>query len=599
MSSKYYHSSRAKVPIKDQWDLSVMYKSAKEWDKDFQTIKKWLPGIKKFPGTLKSANKILECFLLVDKISRLLEKLYVYAYHKYSTDLSNNQANSETKRAEHLYNLFVQEIAFIQPELTKLPDAKIKTLIADKKFVDYKIDLKKIILKKKHILSDAEEKVLSKASLISSDPENIFSALDNVDLKFEKVKDAKGKLTSLTAGNYQHFLESKNRQVRQNAFEAMYKAYQGHIHTYAEILNSQLKQHHFFANVRKYKHTLEAALSRNQIKPSVYQNLIKAVHAGLPAFYKYVNYRKQQLKLKKMQMWDLRVDLIDAKPFQFTYDQAVELCLQALKPLGKDYVDTLEKGLKGGWVDKYENKGKRSGAFSGGCYDSHPYILMNFTGTLNDVYTLIHEAGHSMHSYLSKTNQSYNVAQYPIFTAEIASTVNERLLTDHLLKTLQGKQRLQVLLYEIDAIRATYFRQTMFAEYELLVHQRVEQGEPITPDYLSETYERLNQQYYGPDVDKDDYIRFEWARIPHFYYNYYVYQYATGIAAAFYFASEITGPKAEQARKNYLNFLSSGGNDFPLNQLKKAGLSFDNPQTFKAVVKNFEQCLNNLCKQPK
>ncbi|MBD3269893.1 hypothetical protein GF376_00005 [Candidatus Peregrinibacteria bacterium] len=397
----------------------------------------------------------------------------------------------------------------------------------------------------------------------------------------------------VTAGNYGTLLENRNREVRKAAFESVYKAYQSHINTYAEVLNSQIKQHVFFAKAKKFNSTLERALFSNQIDPQVYTTLIKEAHKGFPVFYEYIEFRRKKLKLKKIQMWDLRVDLFPIDQLEFTYDQAVDLCVDAAAPLGKDYQKTLKKGLTEGWVDKYENKGKRSGAFSGGCYDSPPYILMNFTGSLNDVYTLMHEGGHSMHSYLAKTNQPYNKADYCIFSAEIASTVNERLLTEHLLKKYSGNKQKQILSYEIDAIRATFFRQTMFAEFELLIHEQLEKGQPITPDFLNQEYQQINKKYYGSKLSEDQYIKYEWARIPHFYYNYYVYQYATGIAAAIYFAEQI---KKGTGVDKYLNFLKSGGADFPLILLKKAGVDFIKPDIYKAVVKYLKTCLDKVKK---
>ncbi|MGL5831008.1 MAG: oligoendopeptidase F [Candidatus Altimarinota bacterium] len=495
-------------------------------------------------------------------------------------------------------------MSYFLPELTKNSADFLNKLVKNPKFHLYKLDLQQIIKNKKHILSDSEEAILAHTAQLSGIPENVFSALDNADLTFDSITNEKGKKVSVTAGNFVNHLESSSPKVRQAAYESVYQAYQKHIHTYSETLSGKVKFHQFYATTKKYKSSLESALSSNQIDTKVYTTLLNETHAGLKTLYKYFEYRRKKAKLKKLNMWDLRFNLFDCKPLKFTFDQAKELCLEALKPLGEEYVQILRKGLEGGWVDKYENKGKRSGAFSGGCYDSPPYILMNFTGTLNDVYTLIHEAGHSMHSYFSRKNQPYNFANYSIFTAEIASTVNERLLTDHLLKTLKGEQRKLVLAYEIDAIRATYYRQTMFAEFELLIHQTAGKHQPLTMEFFCAEYQKLNDLYYGPTIAKDEFIKYEWARIPHFYYNFYVYQYATGIAAAYYFSAKILKSFEQHKSKNtqkispeadaYLGFLKSGGNDFPLNQLRRAGLDFTSPQTYKAVVKTLQTCLNEL-----
>jgi len=595
MSKNIYFDDRKKVPLRDQWDLSRMYKNTTIWEKEFQKISKEVPKLVRFRGKLKTPKAILESFEAVSATQRVIEKLYVFASHYNAVELSNNESNQLTQKAQLLYNQFGQTISYQAPELSKLPESFLKKLSQDKKFANYKKELHLLIVKKKHILSDAEENILSRAGRLFSGPDSIFSALDNVDLDYGSI-EYKGKKTKLTSGLYIKYLENPDRKLRQKVFETYYTAYKSHINTYAEILNLAVKQHDFYAAVKKYPSSLEASLSSNLIDPKVYTTLLEQAHENLKYLYKYLALRAKKLKLKKLNMWDMRVNLFEAKPLQFTYEEAVDLCLEALKPLGEEYVKILGEGLRGGWVDKYENKGKRSGAFSGGCYDSYPYILLNFTGTLNDVFTLAHEAGHSMHSYLARKNQPYNLADYTLFTAEMASTVNERLLTAHLIKKYQGKPELKVIIAnEIDAIRATYFRQTMFAEFELNIHQAVEKGEPLTVNYLNETYKKLNEQYHGPVVADDPYIQYEWARIPHFYYNFYVYVYATGIAAAYYFSDQILNPQTgKQAAQKYLAFLASGGNDFPLNQLKKAGLDFTKPPIHQAVAKNLQKCLNLL-----
>lgn len=595
MTKIFYFDDRKKVPATDQWDLSRMYKNTTIWQKEFQKISQEVPKLSRFKGKLKNAATILQCFEAISATQRVIEKLYVFASHYNAVDLSNDESNTLTQKAQLLFNQFAQAVSFQAPELTKLSDAFLKKLLKDKKFTNYKKELHLLIVKKKHILSDAEENILSRAGRLFSGPDSIFSALDNIDLDYGTIEDH-GKEIKLTSGLYSKYLENPDRRLRQQVFETYYTAYKGHINTYAEILNLAVKQHDFYAAVKKYPNALEASLSSNLIDSKVYTTLIDQVHLSSKYLYKYLSFRAKKLKLKKLNMWDMRVSLFKAPPLHFTFEEAITMCVEALKPLGSEYVKILEKGLRGGWVDKYENKGKRSGAFSGGCYDSYPYILMNFTGTLNDVFTLAHEAGHSMHSYLARTHQPYNLADYTLFTAEMASTVNERLLTEYLIKKYQGTPEQKVILAnEIDAIRATYFRQTMFAEFELKIHQAVEKGDPLTPTTLNQMYKKLNEQYHGPAVADDQYIQYEWARVPHFYYNFYVYVYATGIAAAYYFSDQILNPKTgKQAARHYLDFLSSGGNDFPLNQLKRAGLDFTKPPIYQAVAKNLQKCLNLL-----
>ncbi len=593
MKKNIYFDDRREVPQADQWDLSRMYSSTAKWQKDFLKISREVPKLSRFKGKLKNATAILQCFEAISATQRIIEKLYVFASHYNAVDLANDESNTLVQKSQLLFNQFAQTISFQAPELSKLSDTFLKKLLKDKKFTNYRKEIHLLIVKKKHILSDVEENIVSRAGRLFSGPDSIFSALDNVDLDYGTVDD-KGKKVKLTSGLYSKYLENPDRKLRQKVFETYYTAYKSHINTYAEVLNLAVKQHDFYASVKHYANSLEASLSSNLIDSKVYTTLIAQANSSLKHLHKYLSFRAKKLKLKKLNMWDLRVSLFEAEPLQFTYEEAVDMCLEALRPLGEDYVKILEKGLRGGWVDKYENKGKRSGAFSGGCYDSYPYILLNFTGTLNDVFTLAHEAGHSMHSYLARANQPYNLADYTLFTAEMASTVNERLLTEYLIKKYKGKPQQKVIIAnEIDAIRATYFRQTMFAEFELEIHQSVEKGEPLTPATLNKSYKKLNEKYHGSSVADDAFIQYEWARIPHFYYNYYVYVYATGIAAAYYFSDQILDPKTgTQAAKRYLAFLASGGDDFPLSQLKKAGLDFTKPPIYQAVAKNLQKCLN-------
>jgi oligoendopeptidase F len=595
MNKNKYYSSRAAVPKNDRWNLEKMYATVASWEKDFQKVKKSFPGLAKFKGQLKTPAQILECFEQTYAVQRILEKVYVFASHQASVDLSDASSQSLLKKAQEIYNNFAQAVSFISPELVKLPEAELKKMADLNQFKNYRKELEQLIIKKKHILSDLEENLLAQSSRLFTGPNDIFSALDNVDLDYGEVKNPEGKKEKLTSGLYIKFLENPNRKFRQQVFETYYTAYQKHIHTYSEILSLCIKQHDYYAKAKHYSSSLEAALSANLIDTKVYTTLVEQTNQNLQPLHDYFKLRAKKLKLKKLNMWDLRCDLFKTKQLHFSYDEAVKICLEALKPLGEEYCRVLKQGLEGGWVDKYENKGKTSGAYSSGCFDSYPYILLNFTGTLNDVFTLAHEAGHSMHSYYARTTQPYSLSDYTLFTAEMASTTNERLLSEYLLKKYSGEERKSILVHEIDGIRATYYRQTMFAEFELLIHQSVEKGEPLTTDFLNQEYQKLNQKYHGSILAKDDFIQYEWARIPHFYYNFYVYGYATGIAAAYYFSEQILHPKTgKAAAEKYLNFLKSGGNDFPLRQLKAAGLDFTKPEIYQAVAKNLKKCLNLL-----
>lgn len=595
MTEIKFYSSRSAVSKTDRWDLEKMYSNYSSWKKDFQKVVQEITKLAKFKGKLKNPKNILSCYNETYAAQRILEHVYVYASHLSSVDLSDAKANSMKKKVQDLFNNFAQAVSFISPEMVKLSTAKLQKMASSKQFKNFRKDLEQLILKKKHILSDVEENLLAKSAQLFAGPGNIFNALDNVDLNYGEVKTPEGKKVKLTSGSYIKYLEHQNRAFRQRVFETYYQEYQSHIHTFTEILNLVIKQHVYFAQAKHYKNSLEASLSPNLIEPKVYTTLVKQTDQNLQPLHDYFKLRAQKLKLKKLNMWDLRNDLFPTKPLHFTYEQAVQICLAAFQPLGKEYCEILGQGLNNGWVDKYENKGKTSGAYSGGCYDSHPYILLNFTGTLNDVFTLAHEAGHSMHSYYARKTQPYSLSDYSLFTAEMASTTNERLLTEYLLNKYQGDARKTIIVHEIDGIRATYYRQTMFAEFEMLIHQSVEEGEPLTTEFLNQQYAKLNKKYHGTILANDPFIQYEWARIPHFYYNFYVYQYATGIAAAYYFSEQIlnsqTGP---HAAAKYLDFLKSGGNDFPLRQLKRAGLDFTKPEIYQAVAKKLQKCLNLL-----
>lgn len=581
--------TRDQIKKEDKWDLSPMYSTVEDWEKDFSKVQESLPGFSQFVGKLNERGLILEALKYWAEIYRLVDKVYTWASLKNSEDLSSKETTIWGQRCQKLYSEFSAATSFYEPELGQLSDDFLDELIEDPEFADHVMDFKRIKRKKKHILSDKEEKLLANAGNIWSGPYDIFSSFDNIDADFGMITDENGDEVHLTHGNYATLLEKKDRSVREKAFEAVYETYKSNIHSLADTLNLKVKQGVFFSEVRGYDSPLEKALFSKNIDTGVYKGLIKAVNDKLENFYPYISKRAGKLGLDKLNMWDLRVALLDVD-FKISFDEAIELVVEASKPMGEEYTQILEDGLRKGWVDKYENKGKRSGAFSGGCYDSWPYILMNYDGTLNDLYTLMHEAGHSMHSYLARKNQCHNLAGYPIFTAEIASTVNERLLTDCLLKKFDGDKRNAVLHYEIDAIRATFFRQTMFAEFELLIYETVQKGMPLTKDFLCEEYKKMNDKYYGPDMGEDEFVQYEWARIPHFYYDFYVYQYATGIAAAYHFARVILDGSPEK----YLELLKSGGKDFPLDLLKKAGLDMTSAELYDPIFARFEDLVEGI-----
>lgn len=582
---------RKEVKEKNQWNLKKMFKTQKDFDKAFAEAEKDIVKVLEFRGKLKSKTSILKCFTLTSQICRKLEYVYVYASLKHSEDLSNNTYGSLYKKVQALYASFSSAVSFVDPELLKLSDEKLKVFAKDKDFKVHKLHLKSLIKQKKHLLSDAEEAILAKGAEIYSGPYNIFSTMDNVCIDFGEIKTLFGK-EKITHGSYQKLLENKKEKVRKEAYTKVYEQYKKYAHVYCEMLNLKVKQNIYLANVRKYDSALERALLPNNINPKVYETLVAAANKKLPTLHKYFAYRAKAMKKDKLNMWDLRVPLSKVN-MEIEYSKGVDYSVNAVEVLGEDYQNTLKDGLLNGWVDRYENAGKRSGAFSSGMYDTDPYILMNYSNTLNDVFTLTHEGGHSMHSYLSKNTQPYELADYTIFIAEIASTFNERLLSDYLLKSLPAKYTKYIALNEIDAIRSTFFRQTMFAEFELLIHQEVENGNQLNVDRLCEIYSGLNAKYHGKNVITDDSIAYEWARIPHFYYNFYVYQYATGITAAYYFSNEVVKGNKEIHDK-YIRLLKSGGNDYPVSQLKKAGIDMLDVKIYNAISKRLDELLKQI-----
>jgi len=584
---------REDVAKQDKWNLEVIFKNKRVWENTLKDIQKQFPKVLKYKGKLSKKEVVFECFDFISDIERVLGKLYVYASYSAVTDISNSEFQSMEAKIIEVFSVFSQNISFITPELTNQNEDFLKNCLDDKCAYKHSMTFRRILREKKHILTENEERLLARAGMLWGDVENIFSKLQDVDMYFKKAKDSKGKEYDVSQGTFSSLLESKDGVLRKNTYNSIYEEFGDHINTFANTLYAKVKQHHFTSDVRKYNSTLETALYSKSIPESVYKNLVNVVGDNISLLHKYIDFRKEQLSLSDLHMWDLRVSLVDEVDIKFTYDEAVELVCNALKPLGDEYIRILKKGLYGGWVDKYENKGKRSGAFSGGSYDTYPYILLNFQGTLNDVYTLAHEAGHSMHSYFARENQPDTLSEYTIFIAEIASTLNERLLTQYLLSTLDEKQKKYVISYELDAIRSTFFRQTQFAEFELLIHKSVEEGTALTVDFLNTEYEKMNRKYYGESICKDEYIKYEWARIPHFYYNYYVYQYATGIACAYNFAQTITND-GEKALDNYFSLLKSGGNDFPIIQLKKSGIDVQDKEFYNPLLKRFDELLGLL-----
>lgn len=591
---------RSDIDSQYKWRLEDIYATDDDWEKDFEKVREMMQKLDVYRGNLVSSSENLHQGLqLIMEINEILDRLYAYSHMRSDEDTSNQKYQALNRRAQALATEIASAVSFMVPEILTLSREKVEEYLNENEGLKlYSHFLDNILREKDHYLSEEEEKILAMASDVARGPGNIFSMLNNADLVFPTIIDEEGEEVRITHGRYIDFLMSKERRVRKDAFTALYSKYGEFINTFAATLNTNVKAHIFYARARNYNSALEAALSSDNIPVSVYTNLIDTVKENLDAMHKYVSLRKEVLELDELHMYDLYVPLVKELDIKIPYSEARETILQGLKPLGEEYLRILEEGFNSGWVDVYENKGKRSGAYSSGCYGVHPYVLMNYTDSLDNMFTLAHEMGHALHTHYSNENQPYVYADYKIFLAEVASTLNEILLLHYLLENTEDVLKKKYLInHYLEQFRGTVFRQTMFAEFEKIIHEAAEAGQPLTAEFLNETYHRLNEEYYGPDIVVDQDIDLEWARIPHFYYNFYVYKYATGFSAATALANMIL-EEGEPAVKKYLEFLKSGDSDYPLNILKRAGVDMNSPEpissaiaTFRDFLKRYEELL--------
>lgn len=587
---------REEVPVELTWDLATIFETDEKWEAEFDALNKEIPKIKEFQGTLgDSAETLYNMFTFQDQISERLGKLYTYSHMKYDEDTTNAFYQAMNQKAESILTLASSNMSYIVPEILKIDEAKIESFLKEKQELQqYKKTLDEIIRQKEHILSEKEEVLLSEASEALQTPSQTFGMLNNADLKFPLIKDENGEEVELTHGRYIRFLESKDREVRKAAFEAMYDTFGNFKNTFATTLNGNVKKDNFYAKVRNYRSARHSALDSNNIPETVYDNLVESVNDKLSLLHRYTELRKKVLVLDDLHMYDLYVPLVEGVDMKITYEEAQDFVLKSLAPLGEAYTNIVKEGFQSRWIDVVENKGKRSGAYSSGSYGTNPFILLNWQNKVNDVYTLTHELGHSLHSYYTRKNQPYRYGNYSIFVAEVASTCNEALLSEYLLNHLNDeKERLYILNHFLEGFRGTVFRQTMFAEFEHDIHVRSQNGEPLTADSFTEIYYELNKKYFGKHVNVDEQIGLEWARIPHFYYNYYVYQYATGYSAATSLASQILSEK-DAAVNRYIDYLKAGSSDFPIEVLKKAGVDMTSKQPILEALDVFEEKLNEF-----
>jgi oligoendopeptidase F len=582
------------------WNVNDLYSTWDDWEKDLKKLvvknefPKW-PAIHALKEKFKVSSKLLKELLdLFFSNERLIDKLFTYAHLRLDEDVASDQAKNAYGKILAIAHDFNFETSWIEPQILEIEEGIFKNYLNADELKPYLFHLEKIYRLKPHTLTIKEEELLSLSSKSLDSVHKAFSALNDADLKFEKIKDANNCYHELTNGLYSNYLRQKDRILRENAFNTLHNTYLEYENTLAELLQGQLINHTYISKAKKYKNCLDSALNAHNIDPKVYYNLIEIAKNKLPSLHRYISIRKKIMNLDEIHLYDLYAPLIDDVGLEWDYESACNLVIDSVALLGKEYQDILRKGLlKDRWVDPFENARKRSGAYSSGCYDSMPYILMNFHGSLNDVLTLAHEAGHSMHSYLSRENQNYQDSQYPIFVAEVASTFNEQLLLQHLMQKYDDPKIQAFLLnYKIEGIRTTFFRQVMFADLELKMHEWVENHIPLTPTFLKIKYLELNKEFFGPDITIDDNISIEWARIPHFYYNFYVYQYSTGISAAMSLFKNAN--ISEKARLDYLKFLKSGGSKYPLDLLKLAGVDLLKTDAINATLCDFDNLLDEL-----
>ncbi|MBY7143115.1 oligoendopeptidase F [Virgibacillus sp. NKC19-3] len=590
---------RSELPKEMTWDLEAIFATDEEWEEELMKLKADIPEIESYQGKLsESAQNLYDLFQLQDKLSMRLGKLFTYAHMRYDQDTTNSFYQALNTKAENLLTIASSSMSFIVPEILEMDEATIKGFLEEKKELQaYQKTLDEINRQRPHVLSKREEALLAEASEPMSNASQTFSMLNNADLTFPSITNDDGEEVDLTQGRFIGFLESQNRDVRKEAFKAMYDTYGAFINTFASTLIGNVKTNNFNAKIRNYTSAREAALDDNHIPEQVYDNLVEAVNEKLPLLHRYAALRKKVLELDELHMYDMYTPLVKDVDMKIPYEKAQQYVLEGLSPLGDEYIDILKEGYENRWIDVEENKGKRSGAYSSGAYGTNPYILLNWQDSLNDTFTLAHELGHSVHSYYSRKTQDFRYGNYSIFVAEVASTTNEALLNDYMLKNLDDeKQKLYLLNHYLEGFRGTVFRQTMFAEFEHDIHKRLQEGEALTAEKLTEIYYDLNKKYFGDDVVSDEEIGLEWARIPHFYMNYYVYQYATGYSAATSLANQILEDKdgKDGAVERYINFLKAGSSEYPIDILKKAGVDMTSKQPILDAMDVFEEKLNEL-----
>ena len=590
--------SRKEISIDSQWRLDHIYPTDAAWEEALAALPSQAEAVSAYQGKLgESAEAALAALQARDDLSQNLSKVFAYARMNLDTDATVGKYQEMQGKAQAALAQAGAAISFIEPELLALPPETLTSYQKNPLLNNYVVYFADLTRQKAHMLTPAEEKLLAATASLSTAPQNIFGALSNGDMKFPSITDEKGETLALSEGRFGSLVRSRDQKVRKDAFETLLKTYGEYRTTYAAILSASVKKDGFYATQRKYSSDLEAALDPNAIPQEVYTNLIHTVDQNLPLLHRYVDLKKKALGLSEIHLYDLYVPLLDDPFPPLAYEQGVATVEAGLAPLGEAYLADLKVGLNSGWIDRYENKGKRSGAYSWGIYGVHPFVLLNYQGKLDDTLTLAHEMGHAMHSYYSQKNQPYPTSDYTIFCAEVASTTNETLVLQHMLKNATTKEeRIYLLNQMAESIRSTLYRQTLFAEFELYIHETVQAKGGITADEMEAKWVELYKKYYGAEIVIDDVVKSEWSRIPHFYTDFYVYQYATGISAALALADGIqTG--GEPARDAYLNFLKSGSSADSITILKNAGVDMSSPEPIQKALDQFKWILDELEKE--
>ena len=590
--------TRDEIEEKYKWNLKDIYSDDEEWEKDFKYIEQNISGYSKFEGRItESAENLLACLKFDEEIGIKLEKLYLYSMLAKDSDMRNAKYQGMDDRIKTIYSNVLTAGSFIKPEILRADESKLFELIDSlPELKIYKHSFNDLLRFRKHTLQREQEELLAMASEITQVPYNTYSLFTNADIKFPTVADEHGNEIEMTHSRFYSALYSKDRDYRRRAFKAYLKPYRDNVNSFSSLFNGNLKANIFYAKARKYDSALEAALFKNNIPASVYNTLVNTVNKNMEPIYRWASLKKKLLKLDELHPYDAYVTLFDQKlEKKYSYEESKKIVLDSLKIMGEDYISSLNKAFENRWIDVYETKAKRSGAYSSGTtFGVHPYVLLNWTDLLNDVFTLAHEMGHKMHSYYTGLTQPFTYANYSIFLAEVASTFNENLLLDHLINISDSNEEKLFLLEKyLNNITTTVYRQVMFAEFESTAHDKMEHGEALTPEILCKLYKEVYQKYWGPEMVIDDEETYTWARVPHFYYNFYVYQYATGFAASEALALKVKS-EGEPAVQKYLNFLKAGSSDYPINILEKAGVNMNSPEPIIAVTKKMNQIINEI-----